>query len=422
MSRENVVLGLGGTVDYEVEWNSTIIEGLIEDFAIDAAELDRFVPVDSERNLIVAILAHLRDGVGGERFITSSDTVKTFASRFQKRITLGGTCVRAGLAMAKLGIPSTLHLVSIDDTVRRLLPASCTYICSASVDSTDPHLIVQFNGGATAHARDIDLRADHPNRIIFTNDPPNTEMVLSKELGNALRTADAFLISGLNVINERSVLDARLATLGRELRNLPPEAVVVYEDAAFHHPEFAPIVRDFMASTVTVYSMNEDELQSHLSKPVDLLNVDDVYAALRELHGLMPARTTVVHTKYWSLAYGNNAGRWRSGLKGGITMASTRFCYGDNFTPADYEAVGQAPVNSRGAELAAELNQRLGADVGCLPALSLATQSPTTIGLGDSFVGGYIAAIIGQKQRLIVMAEYAISVSRDPAGSQLLAE
>jgi len=409
MSRENVVLGLGGTVDYEVEWNSAVIEGLIQDFAIDAAELDRFVPVDSERNLVVSILAHLRDGVGGERFITSSDTVKTFASRFQKRITLGGTCVRAGMAMAKLGIPSTLHLVSIDDTVRRLLPASCTYISSASADSTDPHLIVQFNGGATVRAGDIDLRADHPNRIIFTNDPPNTAMMLSKELGNALRTADAFLISGLNVIDERSVLDARLATLGRELQNLPPGAVVFYEDAGFHHAVFAPVVRDFMADTVTVYSMNEDELQAHLNRPIDLLNAVDVYAALRELHGLMPARTTVIHTKYWSLAYGNNAGKWRSGLKGGITMASTRFCYGDNFTPADYEAVGQGPVNSLGAQLAEDLHRRLGADVLCLPALSLATQSPTTIGLGDSFVGGFIAAIIGQKQRLNDPSENAKS-------------
>ncbi|MBT2552314.1 ADP-dependent glucokinase/phosphofructokinase [Arthrobacter sp. ISL-5] len=409
MSRENVVLGLGGTVDYEVEWNSAVIEGLIQDFAIDAAELDRFVPVDSERNLIVAILAHLRDGVGGEHFITSSDTVKTFASRFQKRITLGGTCVRAALAMARLGIPSTLHLVSIDDTVRRLLPASCTYISSASADSTDPHLIVQFNGGATVHARDIDLRADHPNRIIFTNDPPNTEMVLSPELGNSLKAADVFLISGLNVIKERTVLDARLATLARELQNLPPDAVVVYEDGAFHHPEFAPIVRDFMANTVTVYSMNEDELQTHLNRPVDLLNADDVHAAFRELHRLMPARTTVVHTKYWSLAYGYNAGQWRSCLKGGITMASTRFCHGDTFTPADYEAVGQGPVNALGAQLAAELQHRLSADVECLPALSLVTQTPTTIGLGDSFVGGFIAAITEQKQRLNDPSENAKS-------------
>ena len=103
-------------------------------------------------------------------------------------------------------------------------------------------------------------------------------------------------------------------------------------------------------------------------------------------------------------------------------MASTRFCYGDNFTPADYEAVGRGPVNSLGAEVAAELNQQLGADVECLPALSLATQSPTTIGLGDSFVGGFIAAIIGQKQRLNNTTENANSVSRESAESQLLAE
>jgi len=45
----------------------------------------------------------------------------------------------------------------------------------------------------------------------------------------------------------------------------------------------------------------------------------------------------VVHTKYWSLAYGDNAAPYREALQGGIDLASTLYCYGDDFTPNKQE-------------------------------------------------------------------------------------
>src|SRR5438128_689155 len=107
------VLGLGGTVDYEIRWDSRVVEALALEYGIRAAELSVSVPIGSERDLLRTLLAFVRDGVGGERFVASSDIVEAFAARFERRITLGGTCVRAALAMDKLGIASTVHLVSI---------------------------------------------------------------------------------------------------------------------------------------------------------------------------------------------------------------------------------------------------------------------------------------------------------------------
>jgi ADP-dependent phosphofructokinase/glucokinase len=390
---KNVVLGLGGTVDYEISWDSTVVEELVVRYSIDAAELSRSIPVVSERDLVVTLLAFMQDGVGGERFISSSDAVESFASRFEKRVTLGGTCVRAGLAMAKLGISSTVHLVSINDHVRRLLPEECSHICSASQDSTDPHLIVQFGHGDRVRAGSIDLKAPHANRVIFTNDPPNTAMVLSDRLGTVLESAGLFLISGLNVIKDKSVLDQRLRELRQLFTHLPADSKVIYEDAGFHIPVFGERVRDVMADIVDVYSMNEDEMQSHLGRSLDLLDVCGMDAALSDLRAVIPAKTIVIHTKYWSLAMGPEAADYGQGLQGGITMASTRFCHGDAFTVEDHRAVGQLPVNSAGAAFSKAIEQRLYNAVRCIPALALDPADATTIGLGDSFVGGFIATL-----------------------------
>jgi ADP-dependent phosphofructokinase/glucokinase len=390
---QNVVLGLGGTVDYEIRWNSAIMEDLVARYQIDSAELSRSIPVVTERDLVLTLLAFLRDGVGGERFIASSDVVEIFASRFEKRVTLGGTPVRAAMAMAKVGLSSTVHLVSIDDQVRRLLPEACSYLCSAAQDSTDPHLIVQFSGGDTVRLGHTTLNAPHPNRVIFTNDAPNTEMVLSDRLGGVLDSAGIFLISGLNTMNNQSTLDDRLRQLQHLVRRMPAGAQVIYEDAGFHIPAFGVRVRDAMASMVDVYSMNEDELQSHLGRELNLLDIADMERAFSQLRAVVPTRALVVHTKYWSVAIGQEAAGYGGSLAGGITMASTRFCHGDDFTAGDYQAVGQLPANPAGAEFSRAIESRLGREFRCIPALALDPPVPTTIGLGDSFVGGFIAAL-----------------------------
>ncbi len=86
-----LVLGLGGTVDYEIRWDAAVISDLARHHGVRRAELAAPGPIDDERALIVAILALLERGVGGERFAASSDLLETFAARFETAVTLGGT-------------------------------------------------------------------------------------------------------------------------------------------------------------------------------------------------------------------------------------------------------------------------------------------------------------------------------------------
>lgn len=396
MARD-VVLGLGSCLDYEITWDGAVVQRLVDEYAVTPAEIGRDVVVESERDLVRSVLGFVRDGVGGERFVASSDIVETFAARFPRRITLGGSNVRAAVAMSRLGLRSVLHTVSVDDNVRRLLPAGVTYLCSAEHDSTDPHLIVQFPAGASVRVGDVVLDAPHPNRLIYVNDLPNREMVLSPGLGDLLANAGIFLVSGFNTVQDAATLDARMAFLRAQMRRLPDDATVVFEDAGYHVPALSARVREALLDRIDVYGLNEDEMQAYVGRPVDLLAPGPLAHALQDLRRAVPARLLVVHTKYWALAHGPGADGYREALEAATAMAGVRYLEGDGFTAEQFRAMPAHPRHAGGEALAAALALRLPGEVCVVPAYALSTPAPTTVGLGDAFVGGFVAGLVGER-------------------------
>jgi sugar/nucleoside kinase (ribokinase family) len=392
-----VALGLGGCVDVEVKVSAPVLQELALAHRIRDAELTSQTPVTDERDLVVSVLGHLRQGGGGEHFVASSAALQAFAARFPTRTTLGGTSVRAGIAMARLGVPSTLHLVSLNDVVRRLLPAECDYISSSRRDTLYPHLIVEYDRGLHVQAGDIDVRARSANRLIYVNDPANEALELSEDLGPLLRDAGIVLISGLNGIRDPQILDERLRALRRHLGGLAPGAFVYYEDAAFHEPAFSRRVRDALLDTIDVYGMNEDEMQSYLGRTVDLMSPADVDGALTSLAALIPVPALVVHTRYWSAVHGSAAGTYAESVDAGVVVASTRYCYGDDSTGDHDELLRARPRRRDARDFAATLEVRMGGRVRCVPGFDLDVAQPTTIGLGDTFVGGFLAAVSRKK-------------------------
>ncbi|MHA7145603.1 ADP-dependent glucokinase/phosphofructokinase [Arthrobacter sp. TmT3-37] len=384
-----LVLGLGGTVDYEVRWDAAVVEALASRFGIRGAELTTMAPIVDERSLVVTILAFVRDGAGGERFVVSSDVVKDFSERFATEITLGGTGVRAGIALDRLGIPSVQHLVSIDDNVRRLLPGSMSYVSSATEDTLDPHLIVQYPAGTVIRLDDGEIVSPSSNRLIFANDPPNRSMAIAPELGEALEDAGALLVSGFNTMQDEDLLERRLTELDTAMDRLPSDALVYYEDAGFYVRRFAERIWTHLLPRIDVYGMNEDELQEYVARPVDLLNAKDVAAALLEVHSLIPVPALLVHTQHWAIAIGPAAGRHRDAVANAVQMAATRFRLGDGFTAADFEATALLSHSVRGEDVVDGVERMIPGSVG-VPAFRIDTMTPTTIGLGDSFVGGFL--------------------------------
>jgi ADP-dependent phosphofructokinase/glucokinase len=388
-----VVLGLGGCVDYELTLTADVLEELVAKYGVGAAELTSPATVTSERDLVVSILSYVARGGGGEHFVASAPALETFAGRFPHRLTLGGTSVRAGILMSRLGVPSTLHLVSVNDTVRRLLPPDTAYIASGAEDTFYPHLIVQYDQGLRVRAGDLDVTAPFPNRLIYVNDPANCAMLLTDDLGDRLGAAQVFLISGFNAMRDQDELDERLGALREHMRRLSPAAVTYFEDAAYHEPAFSRRVRDMLLDEIDVYGLNEDEMQSYLGRPVDLLSAREVADALEDVHTLIPAPLLVLHTKYWAAAIGERAEEYADALHTGIVMAATRYRHGDNFTCDDVDRLRRQPRRPESVAFASALRERTGDTVHCVAAFALDVENPTTVGLGDTFVGGFLAAV-----------------------------
>ncbi len=390
------VLGLGGTIDFELRWDSEVIETLSAELGITESDLLPPTEIDSERALVISILCHLRDGTGGEHYVTSPAVIQRFAERFDYRVTLGGTPVRAAVAMSTLGFPSTVHLVSIDDNVRRLLPADVDYLCSADHDSTDPHLILQYPADERIHLGHSAIITPTANRLIYPSDQPNRELALSQDLPSALAAAHIFLISGLNSIQERTVLNDRLAELAAVMAALPENATVLYEDAGFHAPSFNLLARATLAEHLDIYSLNEDELTAYSGRLVNLLDADDVRAAILELHAQVCVPNLVLHTKHFAAAHGRDAQRLRYALSEGVAVAGARYAYGDRSRKTDIQRLAASGARSSAGTAVVDALERDN-DPGFVGVTALDLRNianPTTIGLGDAFIGGIIAALL----------------------------
>lgn len=394
-----IVLGIGSTTDYELEWDAETLSQLAEQYTVSLAELDTARPVVDERSLIVSILSFLAMGRGGERFVATTELIEIFTARFASRVTLGGTSPRAALALAALGHQSLVHLVSINDTVRELLPPEMSTLCSAERDSSEPHLIVQYPAGGKVRLVDGELTAPRANRLIYVNDEPNRLVRISSQLAAHVAEADVFLLSGFNTMRDEVLLQDRLDEVSSMMMAMRPGAISIFEDAGAHDRALGERVRDSICGVVDVYGMNEDELFDYVGSSFDLHDPDRAEAALRKITSLIPARCLVVHTAHWAVALSSDAERWRPAVQSAVEMAATRYLQGDEATAADVQRTRTLPIQPGGAAFAAELERRFGGASVCVPAYQVTTPTPTTIGLGDSFVGGFIAGWIGAAER-----------------------
>ena len=388
-----IVLGLGNTVDYEIQWDTAVFEAMIQEYDIRPDECFRGCEIQGVRDLLRSILGFMKEGGGGERHVADLSAIEAFARRFDLRITMGGTPVRAAAAMAALGQRPWLHLVTLNDHVRRLLPHGCRYISSSQEENLYPHLIIQYRKGTHIQTPGFDFITGRSNRIIFVNDKDNEQMRISPELPVLLSDAGIFLIGGFNAMHDADLLTRRLQELRLAMDRLPASACVFYEDACFHKASLSRIVHKHLLPRINIYSMNEDEMQDYFGQSIDLLDAAAVANALAAIKEAIPVPHIVVHTRHWALAYGKDAARLQNGLKGGISMATTRFQYGDDFSAAQYSSTASAPAEEKGLRFSLEISAQLGPYVCCLPSVQADDASPTTIGLGDAFVGGFLAAM-----------------------------
>ncbi len=391
---KSIVLGLGNCVDYEVVWDSETVERLVAENDILPHELTAEGRISSLRDLVISLLHYLQTGNGGEKFVSSRGILQELGNRFRKRITVGGTPVRAAIAMRKLGHMPALHLVAMNSHVRKAIPGGCDWVCSAAREELHPHLIFQFPKYARVRSGSTSIHAPRANRVIYVHDPVNDSMAISPHLEALSSDARVFLVSGLNAMRSDALLSERLTELSGVLASLPQNTIVFYEDAGFHDPALSRMVRDALLDYIDIYSLNEDELAGHLERSVAILDPADALSAVRALQRIIPVPTLVVHTGHWVMACGTGVARFERPMRTGIAMACTRMRLGDDFESADIRKTETMSVRPESAEFASAVNELGGDEILCIPSIAIDAGHATTVGLGDTFVGGFLPMLL----------------------------
>ena len=81
-------------------------------------------------------------------------------------------------------------------------------------------------------------------------------------------------------------------------------------------------------------------------------------------------------------------------MKGGVTMATTQSCCGDDLTVEDYKDVERLRPHSEGVVFANELKKLLDDKICCVAVVYVEGPNGTTVGLGDAFVGEFLPALL----------------------------
>lgn len=396
--KKQIALGFQNTVDFELAWEAHTLERLIEQHGICKQDIRCDIPIQTERDLLLVLLSYMMAGTGSERTVRSSEVTRGFASHFSYQVTLGGTAIRAAIAMSHIGVPSTVHACSLNRHFTALIPDSVSWIASVPDEGENfhPHVILQYPLHAHIHANDIDFTTQRANRVIFAHDPPSEQLYIHPGFAQAIADSNVFLAASYNVIREESVLRDRLRSTIDIIRSLPADCVTVMEDACFESPRIRQIVTDTLSPYLHLFSMNEDELQDRAGQSFDLLDPKAVAQAIQTVYRQIQVPILVCHTAYWALAYGQNPESVRTALESGIAMAATRFRLGDHFSRADFEQSKQWAERPAGISFSQALARYLEPQrLVCLPGKDLDQISrPTTIGLGDAFIGGMLPALL----------------------------
>ncbi len=396
--KERIALGFHTCVDYELVWDTSIIERQIRAFDIHTEELSMDIEADSERAVWIISLAHLKAGIGCEIVPDQSETCVEFSNHFDYNVTLGGTPTRAAIILDRLGYPSLLQTSCYNEHVERMMPARVRVLPGVGADQSEiyPHVILQCAGDVRIQANDIDFVTPRENRILISRDEYSLNMpILDDKFGEMIRECEVFLLGSFTEIMDFDVLEDRMNKTKNLLANLPNYATIVMEDGCYIKSEFRHYVHQQLAPQLDLISMNEDELQQYIGKKINILDPQAVKEAIEYVYTKIGIKRIIIHSAAWALVYGEQFEAWKESLAGGVNMAATRFRKGDCFTLEDYHQTKELPDKKDSLIFCKQIEDLMGDRTHCIPCKDLSfVKNPTVVGLGDSFAGGLLPGLL----------------------------
>ena len=394
MINPSIALGMNNGIDFEIEWDNKKVSALVQEIGLSFDEIKKVTIVSSMRDLLTSICYQVMKGEGTSVHVTDIAYNLEFSSHFNYKTTIGGAGSRAAIVLSKLDIQSYLHLVSINKETRELLPYDVKYYCGNDHDTFYPHLIIQFPKNAEITGNGWKVNSPRANRAMYLHDPDLQTMPLSYDFFKDSGKSKVLLIGGFTTIPDISLSLKKADEVFKLIDEyVDDKCEIYYEDSCPPHgirPELIKVWTK-IAAKVDVFGMNEDELQEHIGRKINLLDPKEVMDAIKELAKIIPAKRYVIHSRYWAICYGENATSYHDALLEATKLATTRFRLGDNISKADLDETAKYKDDPDGGPFATSFNNLfIKDDAICVPAYEVVQDKVTTIGLGDTFVAGFL--------------------------------
>jgi len=409
-SGKRPALGYTSNLDVVVEWDEEEFNRLLEEYLKSPPAFAEGEVISCMEDLARVVCFFALNGMGGEVEVDNAEVVAEIMRRFNFQYGLGGTCAQGAAALGAMGVPALIHITDTSEEVLNFLACGGAEAVKngerVPVDQAQTgmpaliHLIMQFTKGGKIHVGNKDSRVPLSNRVIIDYDQVHKDLPVEpsfmKYLEEHAEMICSYGVSGFNAILDLAVLKERVNELSghyRCLKDKNPYLFIYLESAHYFSSAARDYVYGALADYIDIMGMNEEELVDFAERSgitVDKDDIGTVISCLDRMLETFPVKGFVLHTKDYSMYYGQDPGKVNIelGLTMGNLMSGTRARTGRYGTFEDCCETLELALSETGLRFYEELqNLRLKQHAILVPSRYM-ERPRYTIGLGDTFVAG----------------------------------
>lgn len=405
------VMGYTSNLDVIIEWDAAIFNELLSKYLVSEPSAKEGDIIDSMENFASIVSYYAMYGLGGEAEITNIEVCQYLEKYFKTKFSIGGTCIQGAAALDAVGFPVIAHITDRCKELCSMLSNSKIYLIGESglkpikdmASDLEPirHMILQYSKGNEIIINNSKYSVPLSNRIIMDYDKVHKNLPVDKEFIEFCESnADkiySYNISGFNAIVDEDIITARLDELSghyENVKNKNPNCIIYLESAHYLNSKCKVMVFKKLSKYIDILGMNEEELLDLLGQlniTVNTLNLESILKGLDRLVSEYEVRGIVMHTKDYSMYYGNDIPEVdvEKGLTLGNLFSGTRARTGRYGSLEDcYESL-KLPLSEIGVEFANDIESIKCKMKACIVPSRYMENPVCTIGLGDTFTAGF---------------------------------
>lgn len=411
-----ILTGLATNIDYVTHLENEYIKNkcVYTNFNEEAM-------IEDQKDFYSALYSYISTGRGGELFVKNDEICEWMKNEFSWKFKIGGTGAQICNALSMLNNKVILHSTSMSEKLRELLCGEQIYLPSGNkvlkLDECNyentpyEHFIYEFDESLTIGHKDKEIKCPRANRLMLHLDE-NLEFnkdFLQFALENA-KCIRAIVLSGFNIITNKEDLQQKLDYVSKcikQIKALNNDIFVYFENGDTKNKELKKLIFFSVLDFADCIGMNENEFEDLLvnrNMQVDVKDINDLLDKALYIYNELKFKELIIHAENFSVGItGDDPIKVRDSLFMGNLVSCNRARTGW-FGGYDElrDCIKEIPVSTEGIEQIEELIKKgvvdenlickINESQGISVAPSRKVRKPVcTVGLGDSFVAGFIS-------------------------------